>query len=52
MVHQRGERAALHLAALGGDLVVDALGVGAQRAERIGQSGHELSLLERLAAIR
>jgi len=43
MMHQRSERAAAHLAALGGDLVVDGLGFGRQGLERIGQLGHELS---------
>src|SRR5439155_11152380 len=43
VVHERGERAAAHLAALGGYLVIDGLGFGRQRLERIGQLGHELS---------
>src|SRR5262249_16449310 len=39
VVHERGDRAA-HGAALGRDLVVDAPGLGGQRVERFGQSGH------------
>jgi hypothetical protein len=36
VMHQRSERPPLHLAALGGDLVEDASGVGGQRADGIG----------------
>jgi len=36
VVHERGVRAAPHLAALGRDLVVDALGFGSQRVKGIG----------------